>query len=116
MPKYTYFCAACKHEQQLVTNINTTSVPCRECGKPTERRMPKLSGHQMNEVVNKLTGVKWKKDQEAMLKEMRDEHYWKNEVPRLVQKYSLQTCLENGWIYIDDKGQVQIRDKPPNKR
>ncbi len=79
--------------------------------------MPKLVGAtEVRETVDHMTNSKHKQDQKALIRERNEEYFWKVEVPRLVQTYSVQTCLEEGWIWLDDKGQAHIYDKPPHKR
>jgi uncharacterized lipoprotein YmbA len=81
-----------------------------------ERDMPKLSGNaQVTEVVDPYTGVALDQNHSELIKDRHDQYYWEVEVPRLVAKYSKETCLENKWLVYDDKGNLVI-NKPPSKR
>lgn len=116
MPKFTFICEKCQHSEQKFTSVSTKSVECTKCGETARRQLPKLANPEVRETVDPYTGKKWKQDQKEMLDERRNEYYWKVEVPRLVQKYSLETCLEQGWVWIDDDGKMHIHNKPPHKR
>lgn len=80
------------------------------------KQMPKTLPSQVTETVNTLTNTKWKADQKEILEERKQDHYWAVEVPRLVQKYSLKICLDQGWVWEDDNGKVHVHTKPPGKR
>jgi len=115
MPKYTFKCK-CGHQEQIFASVKRTVTPCNKCEEYMERQMPVLSGSaQVREVADKLTNKKWIDNQEEILKDRQDVHYWKNEVPRLVNggTYSLETMLEMNWVYFDDKKQLHTRTKPP---
>lgn len=116
MPKFTFLCEKCKHSVQKFKPITTKTIKCEKCGEDAHRQLPKLANPEVRETVDKHTGKKWKQDQKAMLAERRDEYYWSVEVPRLVSKYSLETCLEQGWVWVDDDGKLHIHTKPPHKR
>ena len=78
--------------------------------------MPKLDGPvEVRETVDTYTGATWNQNHQELIKERREQHYWEVEVPRLVEKYSLETCLENGWLTYNEKGDLVI-NKPPSKR
>ncbi len=117
MPKYTFKCDN-GHTVQKYTSSSVTDFPCKACDAIMVRQMPKIQSSDVSETVDKYTGTEWKADQREMVKQRRDEYYWSVEVPRLVNSgtYSIETMLENGWIYIDDKEQVQINTIPPHKR
>ena len=94
-------------------------IKCANCEAEMNRQLPSLNGPaEVRETIDKLSGVEWKQDQKEILKGRRDDYYWSVEVPRMVNsgKYSAETMLENGWIYIDDKGQVHTHTKPPGRR
>jgi len=111
MPKYKFECA-CGYTYSKFLSIKTTSTICPQCNREVKRSFPIVS-MQTKEVIDRQTGVEWVKDQEEQIKERRDEHYWRVEVPRLVQTVCLETALENDWMYYDDKGELKIRTKPP---
>jgi hypothetical protein len=80
------------------------------------RDLPQLSGAaQVTELVDTYTGVSLDQNHNALIKDRRDQYYWEVEVPRLIQTMSPETCLENGWLVYDDKGDLVI-NKPPSKR
>ncbi len=117
MPKYRFVCTNCKEEKEQYAPSTVSSFPCGNCDSSMVRQMPKLSGAvQVNETIDPITNSKWKKDQEEMIKERQEDYYWSVEVPRFVQTYSVETCLEQGWMYVDDNGQLQVHTKPPHKR
>lgn len=118
MPKYTFKCNECKSEEQLFTSVKRVCTPCKKCNGSMERLMPVLSGPaQVKETVDKLLGRKWIDNQQEIIKSRKDDYFWSVEVPRLVQSgtYSVETMLENNWIYYDDKGMMQTRTKPPTR-
>jgi hypothetical protein len=84
-----------------------------------EIQLPTLVGaSEVRETVNAGTGVRWKQDQPDMIKQRHDEYFWSHEVPRLVASgtYSVQTMVEQGWIWFDDNKQMQVYAKPPHRR
>jgi len=84
-----------------------------------ERQMPILNGQSnVTEVVDKYMGIVWKEGQRELVKERHDEYYWSVEVPRLVNSgtYSLETMLQNGWVWIDDNEHIHTHTKPLHKR
>lgn len=94
-------------------------VPCKSCTGTMFRQMPTLNGPaNVREVIDKNTGITWTDGQQDMIKDRKDEYYWTVEVPRFVNSgiYSLETMLENQWIYVDDAGKIHTNDKPPSKR
>jgi len=116
MPIYKYKCKSCEKTLQKNEDRKTKQINC-ECGKTMKRQVPILSGApKVSETVDKYTNTKQIENQTNMIKERNDEHYWKVEVPRLVQQYDMKTCLEQGWIVLDEKGKPVIQTTPPNKR
>ena len=92
---------------------------CPICVIPATRQLPILNGpSSVTEVINKYTGTTWRPNQKEEVKQRRDEYYWSVEVPRLVNSgtYSMETMLENQWIWLDDNGQIHTHTKPPNLR
>lgn len=79
------------------------------------RALPTLSGQEVTETVDLLTNRKWKQDQGEIIDNRKENYYWEIEVPRLVEKYSLETCLEQGWLVYNEKEELVI-NKPPSKR
>ena len=116
MPKYIFFCKVCDKRQHKYVAASVFSVKCPECGGDTERELPQLKGSsEVTEMVDTYAGVAWNQNHKEIVKKRHDDYYWQVEVPRLVEKYSLATCLEQGWLVYDDKGQLVI-NKPPSKR
>lgn len=79
------------------------------------RLLPTLSGQEVRETVDTLTNTKWKQGQKEILARRKEEHFWDVEVPRLVQTYSLQTCLEEKWLVYNERGELVI-GKAPSKQ
>lgn len=118
MPKYRFICSNCKEEktQYLPASSQVQEITCGNCDSAMTRQLPVVGGAtEVREVVDPYTNRKWGKDQESILKKRKEDHYWEVEVPRLVETYSLETCLEQGWLKYNDKGELVI-NKPPSKR
>lgn len=119
MPKFTFQCESCGDEVQKNVLSSVSSIPCQNCSQPTRRLLPKLNGSpRVNETIDKYMGAVRQVDQDEQVKLRKDEYYWTVEVPRFVQSgvYSVETMLENSWIYLDDKGNVQVNNVPPHRR
>jgi hypothetical protein len=80
-----------------------------------QRQFPSSGSQKTTEVVDSFTNVRNEEDQKKKTKDRRTEYFWEVEVPRLIQTYSLQTCLEEKWLVYNDKGELVI-NKPPSKR
>lgn len=116
MPKYNFTCAKCQTTSHKYVPTSVETLPCSVCGEATVRELPNTnSPTEVREVVDPYTNRKWGKDHEAVMKKRKEDHYWEVEVPRLVQTYSIETCLEQGWLVYNDKGELVI-NKPPSKR
>jgi len=118
MPKYRFICANCKEEktQYLPVSSEIQSFPCGKCDSEMIRQLPVIgSPTEVRELVDPLRNITWGKDHEAVMKDRKETHYWEVEVPRLVQTYSVETCIEQGWLIYNDKGELVI-NKPPKKR
>ena len=115
MPKYNFTCTKCLTKTHKYVSINVETITC-ECGEVMSRDLPNTnSPTEVRELVDPYTNRTWGKDHESVMKNRREDHYWEVEVPRLVEKYSLETCLEQGWLIYNDKGELII-NKPPSKR
>jgi hypothetical protein len=81
------------------------------------RQMPKLAGIKTTEVVDKYTNKKHVADQKQVLQERKLDYYWEKLVPEMVNSgtYTLETMLEKGWVYYDEKKNLVTRTKPPQK-
>ena len=115
MPKYKFTCDQCNNSKTQFANLSTLKIRCDNCGNNMDRQLPVSGTQTVTETVDSFTGVKHIQDQKELLKERRDQYYWEVEVPRLIQTYSIETCLEQGWLTYNDKGELII-NKPPSKR
>lgn len=114
MPKYTFKCDKCGESKQLVKSAICKAVGC-ECGGNMPRQMPKLCG--ATEVMEKegMFNTAKRRDQDKVLRDRSRNFFWKHEVPKMVNSgiYTMETMLENGWVYYDEKGKLQTRTAPP---
>lgn len=115
MPKYVFVCSVCEKSESKYVSRTTSQSTCSSCKNVTERKLPNIAQQQVNETIDQYTGVKRDQNHVENIKDRRDEHYWNVEVPRFVQHYSTETCIENGWLVYNEKGELVI-NKPPSKR
>lgn len=115
MAKYTFLCSKCNLSKKVYSNNSDISVTC-DCGETMIRQVPSINQSNVTEVVDSYLGVALQADNAQILKDRKDEHFWKYDVPRLVNKYSVEHCLQNNWLFINDKGELEMHTKPPNKR
>jgi transcription elongation factor Elf1 len=116
MPKYNFTCSHCGTKRHKYVSVNVETVFCKTCGGDMQRDLPNISGNaQVTEVIDSYTGVSLDQNHKELVKDRRDQYFWEVEVPRLVQTMSVETCLENGWLVYDDRGDLVI-NKPPSKR
>jgi hypothetical protein len=113
MAKYRFVCDKCSLQKTQFTSHKVEEISC-ECGAVMKRQVPVIAGQEVRETVDTLTNTKWKQDQKEILQKRKEDHFWTVEVPRLVQTYSLKTCLEEGWLKYNEKGELVI-GKAPNK-
>lgn len=118
MPKYTFECPKCKNVFREYVDKEIKTMECDKCGQESNRKLPVIGGADVYETVNDYTNTKVKQDHKELLKERNEEFYWKVEVPRLAAdpKYSLETKLDNGWVWVDDSGKIHVHTKPPHRR
>jgi hypothetical protein len=121
MPKYRFKCAV-GHEREKYTDVNKTEITCVECNEANGahnyvmfRQLPTSGSQAVSEILDDFTGVKRDQNHDVSAKERREQHYWEVEVPRFIETYSTQTCLEEGWLTYNEKGELVI-NKPPSKR
>jgi hypothetical protein len=116
MPKYTFSCFKCGKLIQKYVSASQRFNEC-ECGQVVERNMPTISGTKTTETVDKLLNRKHVDNQVGALKERKLDYYWEVEVPRMVDSgiYSIETMLEQGWIFYNEKGELTTRTKPVQK-
>lgn len=116
MPKYRFICSACGENFVRYVPHTTEFVGCPKCENNVKPELPNnTSPSEVRELVDPYTNRTWGKDHEAVMKKRKEDHYWEVEVPRLVQTYSTETCIEQGWLVYNDKGELVI-NKPPSKR
>ena len=115
MPKYKFTCGICKIDVERFVSPKTDTIECGMCMSPMQRQFPGSGSQTVREVVDDFTNVRTAPDEKAQNKDRKTEYFWTVEVPRLVQHYSLQTCLEEGWLVYNDKKELVI-NKPPSKR
>ena len=117
MPKYTYECEECFIRVQKYASVKIKTQECPKCQSLMNRQMPKLSPVKTTEVIDKFTGVTHMQDHDEILKERKSDYYWGHTVPELVDSgtYTLQTMLEQGWVFYNEKGVLTTRTKPPQK-
>jgi hypothetical protein len=114
MPKFRFLCE-CGHEVEHFTSPKTQELNCPSCSKKMKRQFPGSGSQQVREVVDPYTNTRQTPDAKVENKARKTEHFWEVQVPRLIQTYSLETCLEEGWLTYNDKGELVI-NKPPSKR
>lgn len=116
MPKYTFVCEKCKSEKQIYVSLSTKTHTC-ECGAEMARKLPNIRGTQVNELHDKYMNKSLVQDHKEILNERKQDYYWAVEVPKMVNSgtYELETMLERGWVYYDEKGNLVTRTKPPQK-
>lgn len=115
MARYNFTCTKCGNKKTLYASPKVKQVDCDNCKSSMDRDMPNIGGQEVRETIDTLTNTKWKQDQKELLKKRKEEYFWTVEVPRLVQTYSLQTCLEEGWLVYNEKGELVI-GKAPSKQ
>jgi hypothetical protein len=117
MPKYTFECKACKVKTQKYTSVSVKDIVCPECFAMAERILPNISGAKTTETVDKLFNKKHVADQSNIMKERKLDYYWEVEVPKMVNSgtYSIETMLEQNWVFYNERGELVTRTKPPEK-
>jgi hypothetical protein len=117
MAKYTFLCKKCGLSTQRFAHSDVCTLPCECEGGEMIRQMPKLAGIKTTEVVDKYTNKKHVADQKQVLQERKLDYYWEKLVPEMVNSgtYTLETMLEKGWVYYDEKKNLVTRTKPPQK-
>lgn len=117
MPKYTFICPDCNNIKQTYISVKKSSIDCDVCGGLMNRSLPNIGGIQTNELHDKYTNKSLVQDHKEIVNERKQDYYWSVEVPKMVNSgvYELETMLEKGWVYYDEKGQLVTRTKPPQK-
>jgi hypothetical protein len=114
MPKFHFLCPACNANVERFSSPKIEEIPC-VCGSKMQRQFPGSGSQTVREVMDTFTNVRTAPDEKEQNKARKTEYFWDVEVPRLIQTYSLQTCLEEEWLIYNDKGELVI-NKPPSKR
>lgn len=116
MPKYRFACE-CGAGVVKYTPASTLFIKCDNCNKSMSRQIPSnIEQATVKELVDSYTGVHLPPDNKNILDARRSEHFWKIEVPRLVAQYPLEHSLQEGWLYVNEQGKLQVQTKPPHKR
>jgi putative FmdB family regulatory protein len=117
MPKYVYECSSCHARLEKFANTTDKTTECPECSAQMNRQLPRLRGYKATEVLDKYTNKKHIVDQDEIVNERKQDYYWKHEVPKMVDSgtYTIETMLEQGWVYFNEKNELVTRTKPPGK-
>lgn len=117
MPKFRYLCShlPCANELERYASPSQTQVECPKCHQPMNQQFPGSGSQVVREVVDDFTNVRTASDEKAQNQARKTEYFWEVEVPRLIQTYSLETCLQEKWLTYNDKGELVV-NKPPSKR
>ena|ERR1035437_365575 len=115
MAKFRFKCTNCGSESVQYASPKVESFPCGKCDSSMVRQLPGSGSQVVREVVDTFTNVRTAPDEKEQNKARKTEYFWEVEVPRLIQTYSLETCLEEKWLVYNDKGELVI-NKPPSKR
>ena len=115
MPKFRFFCSTCDTEIEMYSSPKVETAECGVCMSQMKRQFPGSGSQVVREVMDSFTNVRTTSDEKEQNKARKTEHFWEVEVPRLVQTYSLETCLEEGWLVYNDKGELVV-NKSPSKR
>jgi hypothetical protein len=114
MPKFRFLCEVCKAEVERFASPKVEETDC-ECGAKMKRQFPGSGSQTVRELIDPFTNVRTVPDEKQQNLARKTEHFWDVEVPRLIQTYSLETCLQEQWLVYNDKGELVI-NKPPSKR
>lgn len=114
MAKYRFQCEGCQAIIELYVSKEVEVVKHGECGSWATRLFPNIGSKKVTETVDPFLGIRHEEDNRKQLEDRRIEYFWEVEVPRLVQTYSTETCLEEGWLVYNEKGELVI-GKPKKK-
>jgi ribosomal protein S27E len=116
MPKYTFECVKCSNKKTMYTNSNTRSVPCSLCGGLSARLPPNVNKANVTELIDSYSGVHLSPEYKNEMDQRSLDYFWAVEVPRLCGEYPEAECIANGWMAYNEKGELFIQTKPPNRR
>lgn len=108
MAKYRFQCEKCGTIALCYVSTETETLDCKACGANAKRLFPGGGATKVTEIVDPFLNVRHEEDHRKQLENRRIEHFWDVEVPRLVQTYSTETCLEEGWLVYNEKGELVI--------
>lgn len=108
MAKYRFQCNKCKQIAEKYTAITVETVICKQCFGTMKRLFPTLGSKKVTEKVDTFLNIRQEEDHKKQLDDRRSEYFWKTEVPRLIQTYSTETCLQEGWLVYNEKGELVI--------
>jgi len=114
--KKIFYCDNCNVSVAKFCSMSLQEVECPECASLIKPRLPNVLAPRVNERSDAMFKVHLHNDHEDMILERTEDHYWKNEVPRLIRQYGEEEALRKGWMYKDEKGLLKIQNKPPRKR
>lgn len=115
MAKYRFKCEKCTSTVERYATLKTETIVCKECFSTMHRLLPNIGSKKVTETVDPFLNVRQEEDHKKSLEDRRTEYFWEVEVPRLIQTYSTQTCLEEGWLVYNEKGELVI-GKPSKKK
>jgi len=115
MAKYKFSCTSCNMDVERYASPKIEVLECPTCKAQMKRQFPGAGSQVVREVVDDFTNVRTAPDEKEQNKSRKTEYFWEVEVPRLIQTYSLETCLHEGWLVYNDKNELVI-GKSPSKR
>lgn len=108
MPKYFFTCKSCSSKEHRFVPSSILEVDCT-CGQKMSRDLPNINSQtEVRELVDPYLNKRLNKDHEEIMKDRKKNYFVEVEIPRLVDKYSLETCLENKWLIYNDKGELVV--------
>jgi Zn-finger nucleic acid-binding protein len=115
MPKFRFLCPSCNVDVERYASPKAEILECPTCKGQMKRQFPGAGSQVVREVVDNFTNVRTAPDEKEQNKARKTEYFWEVEVPRLIQTHSLETCLKEGWLVYNDKGELVV-NKSPSKR
>lgn len=108
MAKYRFKCEKCNSTVERYVSVSTVELSCLECSSSMERLLPNIGSKKVTETVDQFLNLRQEDDFKKSLEDRKIEHFWEIEVPRLIQTYSTETCLQEGWLVYNEKGELVI--------
>lgn len=117
MAKFRFKCEHCNTTVEKYASSSTESLPCGNCSLEMKKQFPNIGSRKTTERVNAFLNINHEEDHDKKLDDRRTKYFWEVEVPRLVESgtYSVETCLENGWLVYNEKGELEIGKGPLKK-